>query len=429
MAPGEGRLYQEGMSAQRALGRRVSALQDFLRQEAAGGYVLMAAAALALIVANSPLAGTYFAVLDTKIGFDLGPLALHETVLHWINDGLMALFFLLVGLEIKREVLDGELSRPSRIVLPGMAALGGVIVPALIYVAFNAGNPEAVRGWAIPAATDIAFALGVLALAGDRVPASLKIFLTALAVLDDLAAIIIIAVFYTAELHMAALAGAGGALALLIVFNRLKVQALWPYLLVGLVLWYCVLESGVHATLAGVALAMTIPLRRTPAKPDSHTTSPLHRLEHLLHRPVAFLVIPIFGFANAGLALGELTLRHFTDTIPLGIALGLFFGKQIGIFLTSMLIIRLGWADMPRNASVGQLYGVSVVCGIGFTMSLFVGNLAFTSPELLAETKAGVFIGSLASAILGLTLLKIFGPDLKGAPSPGRRAAEGGTAS
>lgn len=413
------------MSPQRALKRRVSALQDFLRQEAAGGYVLMAAAAFALIVANSPLAEAYFSALETKVGFAVGPLALHETVLHWINDGLMALFFLLVGLEIKREVLDGELSRPSRVVLPGLAALGGVVAPALIYVAFNGGNPEAVRGWAIPAATDIAFALGVLALGGDRVPASLKIFLTALAVLDDLAAILIIAIFYTAELHMAALAGAGAALTVLIVFNRLKVQTLWPYLLVGLVLWWCVLESGVHATLAGVALAMTIPLARTPAKPDSHTSSPLHRLEHLLHKPVAFAVIPIFGFANAGLALGELTLRHFTDTIPLGIALGLFLGKQVGVFATSMLIIRLGWADMPRHASVGQLYAVSVICGVGFTMSLFVGNLAFTSPDLLAETKAGVFVGSLASALLGLLLLKVFGPDQDGAPSPGRRAAGG----
>jgi NhaA family Na+:H+ antiporter len=410
------------MSAKRAVKKRVSALQDFLRQEAAGGYVLMAAAALALIVANSPLAPAYFGALDTKLGFDLGPLALHETVLHWINDGLMALFFLLVGLEIKREVLDGELSRPSRVVLPGLAALGGVVAPALIYVAFNSGNPEAVRGWAIPAAPDIAFALGVLALAGDRVPASLKIFLTALAVLDDLAAILIIAIFYTAELHMAALAGAAAALAVLVAFNRLKVQTLWPYLLVGLVLWWCVLESGVHATLAGVALAMTIPLARTPAKPDSHTSSPLHRLEHLLHKPVAFAVIPIFGFANAGLALGELTMRHFTDTIPLGIALGLFLGKQVGVFATSMLIIRLGWADMPRYASVGQLYAVSVICGVGFTMSLFVGNLAFTSPDLLAETKAGVFVGSLASALLGLLLLKIFGPDVPGSPSPGRRA-------
>jgi len=404
------------MSPKSIVKKRVSAVQDFLRQEAAGGYVLMAVAALALIVANSPLAEGYFALLDVKLGFDLGPLALHETVLHWINDGLMALFFLLVGLEIKREVLDGELSRPSRVVLPGLAAVGGVAVPALIYVAFNFSNPASLRGWAIPAATDIAFALGVLALAGSRVPASLKLFLTALAVLDDLAAILIIAVFYTAEVHMTALAGAGGALALLIVFNRLKVRALWPYLLVGLGLWWCVLESGIHATLAGVALAMTIPLTRTPARPDSSKTSPLHRLEHLLHKPVAFLVVPIFGFANAGLPLAGLTLSNFLDPVPVGIALGLFVGKQLGVFVTAMCIIKMGWADMPRHATVGQLYAVSIVCGIGFTMSLFVGNLAFTDPLLLAETKAGVFVGSLVSAIVGLALLKVLKPE---PPPPG----------
>ncbi|MDZ4370834.1 MAG: Na+/H+ antiporter NhaA [Phenylobacterium sp.] len=398
--------------------RRLSALQDFLRQEAAGGYVLMFAAALALIVANSPLADTYFDILDVKLGFSLGPLHLNETILHWINDGLMALFFLLVGLEIKREVLDGELSRPSRLVLPGLAALGGVVAPALIYVAFNVDNPLAIRGWAIPAATDIAFALGVLALAGDRVPASLKIFLTALAVLDDLAAIIIIAIFYTAELHTTALAGAGVALAILILMNRLKVQSLIPYILMGVVLWWFVLESGVHATLAGVALAMTIPLKRTPGRPDTTTSSPLHHMEHMLHKPVAFLVVPIFGFANAGLPLAGLTLRDFFDTVPMGIAAGLFFGKQIGVFLTAVLIIRLGWADMPKHASMAQLYGVSVVCGIGFTMSLFVGNLAFSSPQLLAETKAGVFLGSLAAALLGLLILKIAKPDIKGEPSP-----------
>ncbi len=393
--------------------RRASAFRTFFDQEASGGYVLMAAAAVALVIANSPLAGPYFALLDVKLGFALGPVHLNETVLHWINDGLMALFFLLVGLEIKREVLDGQLSRPSRVVLPGLAALGGVAVPALIYAAFNMDDPVASRGWAIPAATDIAFALGVLALAGDRVPASLKIFLTALAVLDDLAAILIIAVFYTADLHLAALGGAVAMLALLIAFNRLKVRSLWPYLLTGLVLWWFVLESGVHATLAGVALAMTIPLDRTPARPDdlSHKTSPLHRLEHLLHKPVAFLVVPIFGFANAGLSLAGLTPAMLTDKVMLGVALGLFVGKQVGVFLTSLLVVRLGWADMPKHASLGQLYAVSLLCGVGFTMSLFVGNLAFTTPDLLTETKAGVFAGSLVSAILGLTLLKIFRPE------------------
>jgi len=409
------------MSAARRLKRPISALEDFLRQEASGGYVLMAAAALALVVANSPLAGPYVAMLDVKLGFAVGPIALRETVLHWINDGLMALFFLLVGLEIKREVLDGELSRPSRVILPGLAALGGVAAPALIYLAFNFADPQAARGWAIPAATDIAFALGVLALAGDRVPPSLKIFLTALAVLDDLAAILIIAVFYTAELHLTALAAAGAALAVLIVLGRLKVRLLAPYLLVGLALWWFVLESGVHATLAGVALALTIPLDRTPAKRDADAirTSPAHRLEHWLHRPVAFLVVPIFGFANAGLSFDGLSADMLTDPVLLGIALGLFVGKQLGVFLTALLVIRLGWADMPRHASMGQLFAVAVICGIGFTMSLFVGNLAFTTPDLLAETKAGVFAGSLASALVGLTLLRIFKPE----PAPPRAAA------
>jgi len=397
--------------------RRVSALQDFLQQEAAGGYVLMAAAALALIVANSPLADGYFRLLETHIGFAAGPLVMDESVLHWINDGLMALFFLLVGLEIKREVLDGELSRPSRAILPGLAALGGVAAPALIYLAFTSGDPALSRGWAIPAATDIAFALGVLALAGDRVPASLKIFLTALAVLDDLAAIVIIALFYTENLHMPALAGAGGALAVLIAFNRLRVRTLWPYLLVGLVLWWCVLESGVHATLAGVVLAMTIPLDRTPARSDHDARSPLHRLEHGLHRPVAFLVVPIFGFANAGLPLAGLTLDHFLAPVPLGIALGLFLGKQLGVFLTTFAVIRLGWADRPRHATWAQLYGVAVVCGIGFTMSLFVGNLAFSDPDLLIETKAGVFSGSLLSAVIGVLLLRNLKPEAVPTPS------------
>jgi NhaA family Na+:H+ antiporter len=372
----------------------------------------MAAAALALVVANSPLAPTYFEVLATKIGFALGPVTLKETVGHWINDGLMALFFLLVGLEIKREVLDGQLSRPSRVILPGLAAIGGVAVPALIYLFFNADHPESRSGWAIPAATDIAFALGVLALLGRRVPTSLKIFLTAIAVLDDLMAVLIIALFYTAELHTGALAGAGVALAVLIAFNRLGVKALWPYLAVGLLLWWFVLESGVHATLAGVMLAMTIPLTRTPAEPDNRVRSPLHRLERGLHTPVAFLVVPIFGFANAGLSFAGLSPSAALDPVPLGVALGLFIGKQIGVFLTALLIVRLGWADMPKYASVAQLYGVSVLCGIGFTMSLFVGNLAFTDPLLIDETKIGVLVGSALSAVLGLTVLRFAKPDI-----------------
>jgi NhaA family Na+:H+ antiporter len=389
--------------------RPLSALRAFLHHEASGGYVLMAAAALALVVANSPLAGAYFSALKAEFGVVVGGFHLRESALHWINDGLMAVFFLLVGLEIKREVLDGQLSKPSRVILPGLAALGGVLVPALIYLAFNAGSLSGRDGWAIPSATDIAFALGVLALLGSRVPASLKIFLTAIAIMDDLAAIVIIALFYTAQLHLAYLAAAGGVLFALLALNRLKVMALWPYLLGGLVLWWLVLESGVHATLAGVALAMLIPLRKSPACPDDET-SPLHRLEHALHKPVAFLIVPLFGFANAGLSFAGVPASAMLDPVPLGVALGLFVGKQVGVFLTAMAIVRLGWADMPRDASVAQLYGVAVLCGIGFTMSLFIGNLAFGDPSLVEETKIGVLAGSLMSALLGVTILRLCKP-------------------
>ena len=378
--------------------RSLRGFRDFITHEAAGGYVLMAAAALALVVANSPLAETYFHALHA----DLGPMSVH----HWINDGLMALFFLLVGLEIKREVLDGQLSRPADVILPGAAALGGVALPAVIYLAFNAGHPGGVAGWAIPSATDIAFALGVLALLGPRVPTSLKIFLTAIAIMDDLAAIVIIALFYTAQLHLLYLAGAGAVLLVLIALNRLKVLTLWPYLLLGAVLWFLVLKSGIHATLAGVALALTIPLR-----PGDH--SPLHRLEHALHKPVAFVVTPIFGFANAGLSFAGIGLAAMLDPVPLGVALGLFFGKQLGVFGVAFGLIKLGWARLPREASFGQLYGVALLCGIGFTMSLFIGALAFRDPHLVDETKIGVLAGSLASALAGMAILRV-------AKSPGQ---------
>ncbi|WP_354073278.1 Na+/H+ antiporter NhaA [Caulobacter sp. 1776] len=388
----------------------MSALRAFLHHEASGGYVLMATAALALVVANSPLAGRYFSVLGYHLGFSIGPVSLDESVLHWINDGLMAVFFLLVGLEIKREVLDGQLSRPSRIVLPGLAALGGIAAPALIYLIFNAANADSRSGWAIPSATDIAFALGVLALLGDRVPTSLKIFLTAIAIMDDLAAILIIAVFYTAKLHLGALAISAALLMGLVLLNRRGVTALWPYLLGGLLLWLFVLKSGVHATLAGVALAMVVPLRKSPARPEE-ARSALHRLEHALHKPVAFVIVPLFGFANAGLSFAGISLASLLDPVPLGVALGLFVGKQLGIFLTAWSIVKLGWADMPKSASAGQLYGVAALCGIGFTMSLFIGNLAFRQAHLIDETKIGVLIGSLASALLGVLVLRLCNPN------------------
>ncbi len=399
--------------------RRPSVLRAFLQHEASGGYVLMAAAALALVIANSPWGSAYVAVLETRFGFAIGPLHLRETTLHWINDGLMAVFFLLVGLEIKREVLDGQLSRPSKVILPGVAALAGVAAPALIYLAFNAGLPASRAGWAIPSATDIAFALGVLALLGPRVPSSLKIFLTAIAIMDDLAAIVIIALFYTAQVHLLFLAGAGAVIGALLALNRLRVMVLWPYLIGGVILWWLVLESGVHATLAGVALAMLIPLRKSPASPDDRA-SPLHRLEHALHKPVAFLIVPLFGFANAGLSFAGLSPAAALDPVPLGVALGLFFGKQVGIFLTAMAIVRLGWADMPRDATAAQLYGVSVLCGIGFTMSLFIGNLAFADPHLIDETKIGVLIGSVASALLGMAILRLSKPAATKAGRPDR---------
>ncbi len=393
---------------------RPSFLQAFLRSEALGGYVLMAAALAALIIANSPAAPLYFDALGTKLGFQTGPVVLRETVLHWINDGLMAVFFLLVGLEIKREVLDGQLRGAARIVLPGIAALGGMLVPALIYVLVNLGNPDTLRGWAIPAATDIAFALGILALLGSRVPTSLKIFLTALAILDDLGAIVIIALFYTSQLNVFALVMAGALLVCLLCLNRAGVLRLTPYLLIGAVLWYFVLKSGVHATLAGVALALTIPLRpRNAGQPQAH--SPLHDLEHALHKPVALLIVPVFGFANAGVSFAGMGLDSLAQPVPLGVALGLFLGKQLGVFGFAWLAIKTGVASLPRHASFTQLYGVALLCGIGFTMSLFIGALAFTDAATVDATKIGVLTGSLASAVAGFLLLRLCGKPVEAA--------------
>lgn len=379
--------------------RPLSALRDFLHSEAAGGIVLMAVAALALVIANSPAAPLYFGVLKSYV--------LGLSVLHWINDALMAVFFLLVGLEIKREMLDGQLSSWSRRALPGFTALGGMIAPAAIYAVLNINAPDSLRGWAIPTATDIAFALGVLSLLGPRVPASLKVFLTALAILDDLGAVIIIAVFYTAELSGLYLGLAAATLVVLAALNRFGVMRLAPYLLLGAALWYFTLKSGVHATLAGVALALTIPLKPSPARPDD-IASPLHRLEHGLHPYVAFLVIPIFGFANAGVSFSGLGLSTLAAPVPLGIMLGLFLGKQIGVFGFGWLAIRAGLADLPARASWGQFYGIALLCGIGFTMSLFIGLLAFPGSEALQDqTKIGVLAGSLLAGLCGWLVLRL----------------------
>ncbi|HEY0974672.1 MAG TPA: Na+/H+ antiporter NhaA [Solimonas sp.] len=376
----------------------LASLQRFLQQESAAGLLLMAVAVIALLIANSPWASFYFDGQHTYIA--------GLSVLHWINDALMAAFFLLVGLEIKREFLEGQLSTWEARALPGIAALGGMIVPALVYVAFSQGDAQAMRGWAIPMATDIAFALGVLALLGPRVPVSLKVFLTALAIVDDLGAVIVIALFYTNELSVAYLAAAAGTLALLIAMNRFGVRQLWPYLLAGVVLWFFVLKSGVHATLAGVLLALTVPLRDAAGRAGDDDHAPLLRLEHGLHPWVAFLIVPIFGFANAGVSLSGISLEKLAGPVPLGVAVGLVVGKQIGVFGFCWLAIRMGIAKLPLHATWAQLYGVAALCGIGFTMSLFIGALAFADLPILAdETKIGVLLGSVISAILGAVAL------------------------
>ncbi|MBW6424804.1 Na+/H+ antiporter NhaA [Rhizobium sp. XQZ8] len=368
-------------------------LRRFATHEASGGLILMAAAALALVVANSPLAEPYQHVLHAYIG--------GLSVLHWINDALMAVFFLLVGLEIKREIIEGQLATWERRILPGLAAAGGMLAPAVIYATVNSGHPDTMQGWAIPAATDIAFALGVLSLLGSRVPASLKIFLAALAIIDDLGAVLIIAAFYTADLNLVALGGAAAVLAGLIVLNVSGVRGLAPYLFLGAVLWVLVLLSGIHATLAGVLLALTIPLAiREPG------LSPLFRLEHAIQPWVAFAIVPVFGFANAGVSFAGFSLRALLDPVPVGIAAGLFLGKQVGVFGMVLLAVKAGWASLPHAASWRHVYGVSLLCGIGFTMSLFIGLLAFpTSPLLQDEVKLGVLMGSILSGVVGAAVL------------------------
>ena len=385
-----------------------SAIRRFLESQSSAGLVLMGAAMLALVLANSPVGSSY----DTILHAYVGPLSIG----HWINDALMAVFFLLVGLEIKREMLDGQLSTWPRRVLPGIAAAGGMMVPALVYLALNRGPTAA--GWAIPAATDIAFALGVIALLGTRVPASLRVFLAALAIIDDLGAVVIIALFYTAKLSIPDLAGAAVAIGVLIGLNRLGVRRLTPYLLVGAILWILVFRSGIHATLAGVIGALAIPMRCTPGRPDGDADSPLHTLEHALHLPVGFIVVPIFGLANAGVPVLTLPAEALVAPVTLGVSLGLLLGKVTGVFGFSMLAVRLGLADMPAHAGTRQMLGVALLCGIGFTMSIFITLLAFpTSPILQAEAKVGVLAGSFVSGLLGYALLR-------SVRTPARRAVD-----
>ena len=379
-----------------ALIRRArTTFQHFVESEASGGLVLMASAALGLVVANSALAGSYSELLHTKIA------GLH--VLHWINDGLMALFFLLVGLEIKREILAGELDSWPRRALPFIAALGGMIAPALIFFAVNWQSPETWRGWAIPTATDIAFALGVLSLFGSRIPSSLKVFLTSLAIMDDLGAILIIAIFYASDLSTMALGVAALITAVLFGLNWFGVRRLTPYLLLGVALWAAMLFSGIHATLAGVVLAMTIPLGALGE--GNEAGSQLCQLENRLGPWVAFLVLPVFGFANAGVSLAGASLDTFLAPLSLGIAAGLFFGKQIGIMLSVFIASRTGLAHLPAGASWREIYGVALLCGIGFTMSLFIGLLAFADAEHEAMIKLAVLAGSLLSAFAGAAIL------------------------
>ncbi len=379
----------------------IAAIRDFVKWEGSGGLVLMAAAALAILAANSMLAPFYDRFLDLPVSIEIGGYGLTKPILVWINDLLMAVFFLLVGLEIKREIVEGELSSVKQAGLPALAALAGMAVPAAIYVLINRADALALRGWAVASATDIAFALGVLSLAGRRVPPSLKVLLTAIAILDDLGAIVIIAAFYTADLSWWALGLAGLAIAALAALNVMGVRKIAPYVLVGVVLWLSVLESGVHATLAGVALALFIPLRAKDGK------SPLRRMERALHPWVAFAIVPLFGFANAGLSFAGVTLGSLWQPIPLGIAAGLFLGKQAGIVLAIAIAVALGWAARPAQANWLQIYGMSVICGIGFTMSLFIGTLAFEAPSFAVPVRLGVFLGSILSAVLGLIAFRL----------------------
>lgn len=377
-------------------------LSRFFAMESASGLLLIAAAILAMSINNSPLSFLYNALLDVPVAIQFGALKIAKPLLLWINDGLMALFFLLIGLEIKREVLEGQLKDPAQLVLPGAAALGGMLIPALVYLAFNYNNPPAIGGWAIPMATDIAFALGVLSLLGKRVPVSLKLFLMTLAIIDDLGAIIVIALFYSSELSTLSLILAAVFISMLILMNRLGITKLSPYLVIGTLLWVCVLKSGVHATLAGVVLALTIPLRM----PNASDASPLAILEHALHPWAAYAILPIFAFANAGVKLEGLTLQSFLHPVPLGITAGLLLGKTVGVFGFTWLTIKAGFAKLPEGVNWGQILGLSVLCGIGFTMSLFVGSLAFIPEvsEFAGMDRIGILTGSVLAAVLGFSI-------------------------
>jgi Na+:H+ antiporter, NhaA family len=389
-----------GQIATQITTKPISILRVFFATESAGGIVLILAAAAAIILANSSLSSDYFAALHHSIG----PMSVHM----WINDGLMAIFFLLVGLEVKREFVDGHLSSWADRRLPIIAAAAGMIMPALFYLLVTGGNFNLSAGWAIPAATDIAFAMAVLALLGNRAPTSLKLLLVTIAIVDDIGAVTIIALFYSDGLNFWAMAASALIWAVMMVLNRFNVRRLSPYILLSAALWFAVLHSGVHATIAGVLAAFAIPLRRTLAAPDA-MDSPLHRIEHALAAPVAFVIVPLFGLANAGVALNGISIAAITAPLPLGIMLGLFLGKQIGIFFSIWACVYFGIAAKPKNANWMQIYGIALLCGIGFTMSLFIGGLAFDDLALQDAVKIGVLLGSIASALAGWTVLRLSG--------------------
>lgn len=378
------------------------AIKDLFKHESAGGILLMMSAVLAIILANSPLASYYALLIDTPVSVAINTFVINKPLLLWVNDGLMAVFFLLVGLELKREFIEGELSDKRNIILPGLGAIGGMLVPALIYVALNKDDPAAIQGWAIPAATDIAFALGILSLLGSRVPVSLKVFLTSIAIFDDVGAIIIIALFYTSKISVGALIFCAVSSVVLFILNRQGVTSRRVYVIIGVFMWAAMLKSGVHATLTGVLLAMFIPIKGPNGK------SPLKSMEHELHSTVAFFILPVFAFCNAGLYLGDVGLNQLTHSIPAGIALGLFFGKQIGVFGFCWLGIKLGLAKRSNDMNWASLYGIAALCGVGFTMSLFIGSLAFeeTGTSQVVDERLGILLGSVLSGLVGYFVLK-----------------------
>lgn len=381
-----------------------SSITKFLKQESAGGILLVFAALLAILMANSPLSHYYDLLLDTTVLIQIGALEVGKPLLLWVNDGLMAVFFLLVGLELKREFLEGELSDAKSIILPGLGAIGGMAAPAAVYLLLNYNDPVTAKGWAIPAATDIAFALGVLSLLGSRVPISLKIFLTSLAIFDDIGAILIIAFFYTSKISIAALVISAVCICILAILNKRGVTEKSLYIIFGIIMWVSLLKSGVHATLAGVILAMFIPIKsaRTP------DISPLKTMEHDLHSMVAFIILPIFAFCNSGITLSGISMEDVTHPMPMGIALGLFLGKQIGVFGFCWLGIKMKITDLPKGMSMASLYGTAALCGIGYTMSLFIGSLAFqeTGVNQVLDERIGIIIGSVMSGIVGYMILK-----------------------